>query len=157
METFPEVTSIRKTSTTPPPKWAVERVRAMLALNQAVPSIVERLVAKGLSAEDASTAVDMVLEDRVQRTMAPISKRERSNRLHRILSAAVAALTGIFAFSSGDGYYAILVSIRMAIPLACIWFMNSESVRGFFVRWAAWLFLIVLAARTVWWEVAFSQ
>ena len=157
MEKFPEAPSIRKTSTTPPPEWAVERVRAMLALNQPIPSIVERLVAKGLSAEDASTAVDLVLEDRVQRTMAPIRRRDRTNKLHRILSVAVAALTGIFASSSGDGYYASWVCLRMAIPLTCIWFMNSGSVRAFFVRWAAWLFLIVLAARTVWWEVAFGQ
>jgi hypothetical protein len=157
VEKLPEARSIRKTSTSPPPEWAMERVRAMLALSEPIPRIVERLVAKGLSAEDASSAVDVVLEERVRATMAPIRERERYSKLHRILSAGVAVLAAIVAFTSGDGYYASWVCIRMAIPLTCIWFVPSTSVKGFFVRWTAWLLLLALAARTVWWEYAFGN
>jgi hypothetical protein len=159
---LPEARSIRKTSTAPPPEWAVERVKAMLALSQPIPVIVERLVAKGLSSEDASTAVDIVLEDRVRQTMAPIRNRERFEAAHRWLSLGIAAPTLFFAFWYFHPWYVCWTAFRLAIPVGCIWFPEilgfviafvhiapSDRVQVFFVRLAAWLFLLAIAGRTI--------
>jgi hypothetical protein len=167
---LPEARSIRKTSTAPPPNWAVERVKAMLALSQPIPVIVERLVAKGLSSEDASTAVDVVLEDRVRRTMAPIRNRERFEVAQRWLSLGVAAATLFFAFWNFHPWYVGLTAFRLAIPLGCIWFPDvlgflisfvrtgsRDAIYVFFIRLAAWLVLLAIATRTITFVLAASD
>jgi hypothetical protein len=167
---LPEARSIQKTSTAPPPEWALERVKAMLALAVPIPVIVERLVAKGLSAEDASTAVDLLLEDRVRRTMAPIRRNERFEAAHRWLSLGVAAATLLFAFWYFHVWYVCWTAFRLAIPLGCIWFpevlgflitfipmVPRDAVQVFFIRLAAWLVLLAIAIRTITFGLAVSD
>src|SRR5262249_52106742 len=162
IERFPEAPSIHKTSTAPPPEWAVERVKAMLALGETIPVIVERLVAKGLSAEAASTAIDRVLEAQVRPAMTRVRSAERFEAAHRWLSLTIAVGTVIFASFYFTEQFVVWTAIRVAIPVACIWFaevlgsglsyihvFRSDVVRSLIVRLPAWIWLLTIVIRTI--------
>jgi hypothetical protein len=159
---LPEARSIRKTSTAPPPEWAVERVKAMLALGEPIPTIVDRLVAKGLSSESASTAIDLVLEEQVRPAMTRVRSAERFEAANRWLAVSVAVATVIFASFYFSQQFVVFTAFRLAIPVACIWFaealghgisffhpIRNDVVRSILVRLPAWLWLIAIVARTI--------
>jgi hypothetical protein len=157
---LPKPRSIMQHTADNKPVWAVERAKAMLSLGQTEPKIVEQLVSKGLSQEEATAIVDGILEEGVRKQVEPIRRVDRHNRIHRSLSALVAILTVLAAFYFYVPEIASLIAIRVSFIVAIIWFPDYigafgsrlvpwYTIHAIFIRWIAWLVLVLYCIRIV--------
>lgn len=104
-----------------PPDWAVEHARAALNIGMKAPEIEQRLVAKGLSPEEANDVVMGILEGRVRSEAPPVGPEEAGLPLHQILSLLHAGIFVAVSYWLGGAIPSAYTLICILPGLAGIW------------------------------------
>jgi hypothetical protein len=133
----------------------------MLRMGLEVSQVEQRLVADGLSPEAATAIVAQVLGEGFRQRVAALARAERRDRLHQMLSGVVGCACLGFAYWRFGPESAGRTLLVILLPLASIWFPDGIAAyiggsfplgtwRGVFIRWCAWLVLIVVSGRLLW-------
>jgi hypothetical protein len=119
------------TDSPPLPDWAFQHARASLRIGLKVPEIEQRLVARGLAPEAATSVVTKALEDRIREENEPKERAGRRLRMHRILSAVLVGAYILVGYRAGGVGSALYTLRDFLLPLVCIWFADEmESATG---------------------------
>jgi hypothetical protein len=162
-------------SAPPSEDWAFEHARASLRIGLKVQEIEQRLVARGLSSDAATSVVTKALENRIHEENEPRERARRRLLLHRILSGLLIGAYVIIAYWNKGLGFAFYAIGGLLLPFACIWFADElGSATGFisfmrpyitfptppfFLRLGGWLLLLIpwIIALSVWTYRFFSM
>lgn len=103
-----------------------------------MPEIEQRLIAKGLSAAEATAVLNAVLDGQLRGPQEDLDRDGNVWRLHFIASIVAACICMGLAYASGGGFSAVKTFLSLMLPLSCIWFVGS------IYRWVAYHAVLIV-------------